>query len=375
MSKQPRTDYFKVVATESTDSADLYIYGYIGQDYWWDDDLNEESLTDLAVVRKIKELEAKYSRINIRINSPGGSVFHGDPIISAMRNSPAEIHTYIDGMAASMAADIWAVGKVRHMNMNSKLMIHATSTIAFGTALEMMEAAEMLEKFDQVAIATFASVTSMTEEDIRTKFYDYRDHWVTAPEAVEMGLIEKVEDYSAEEITQDVERMSYSQLIRQFSQQKEEQHKSLFEQLREKIFNRAQRQAPAPEIINNQTEEQMKIEDFQKSLGEELAVDAVITELQSRGYTVEKAATPEPATVAPAQDITKAVADAVAPLFAKIESLEGQVKTLGDQPGAGRTDTPAGADTPDGVDTTSGYDALKALAASANNRERVDTLG
>jgi len=107
-------EYFRVMTdTSEPGAADVYLYGYIGQEKWWDDDPTE-ALTDLAVVKAIKDLEKSYSRINIRINSPGGSVMHGDPIISAIRNSTADIHTYNDGMAASMAFDIWVAGKNRH---------------------------------------------------------------------------------------------------------------------------------------------------------------------------------------------------------------------------------------------------------------------
>lgn len=214
--KQPemnKTKYFRVVTTEREESADLYLYGYIGQDFWYDDEMKDQNLTDIDVVQKIKELERKYSRINVRINSPGGSVYHGDPIITALRSSTAEVHTYVDGMAASMAADIWIAGKVRHMSANSKLMIHSTSSFCWGTAKDMLDAADMLDKFDDAAIAAFSSATDMSEEEIRLKFYDYRDHWLTANEVKDLGLIESVESYESPSNIDDVERMSYAELL------------------------------------------------------------------------------------------------------------------------------------------------------------------
>lgn len=205
--------YFRVLTSEKNQSeADLYLYGYIGQEKWFDDD-NTEAITDIAVVKAIKDLEKNYSRINIRINSPGGSVMHGDPIIAAMRQSRAEIHTYNDGMAASMAADIWMAGKVRHMSTHSKMMIHATSGIAFGTAEDMLSAAAMLEKFDQTSIASMALATGMKEEEIRRKFYDYKDHWITAKEAVTYGFISEVEDYAATSPIAEPEKMNFRQLL------------------------------------------------------------------------------------------------------------------------------------------------------------------
>lgn len=198
---KPNKQYWKVVATEGESTAEVYLYGYIGQDMrYWGEQYEEETLTDLEVVRKLRDLETKYSRINIHINSPGGSVSHGDPMIAAIRNSKAEIHTYVDGMAASMAADIWAAGKVRHMGMNSKLMIHNISTGVYGNAMQMMETAERLDKMDEIAIKAFAADTNMSPEDVRAKFYDYKDHWLSADDALEYGFIKEIEDYPTQEL-------------------------------------------------------------------------------------------------------------------------------------------------------------------------------
>lgn len=204
--------YFKVSTGQTGDAAEIFLYGYIGQDKWWEDDPTEP-LTDIAVVQAIREAEKNYNRINVRINSPGGSVMHGDPIITALRGSSAEIHTYNDGIAASMAADIWMAGKYRHMATHSKLMIHATSAIAIGTAQDMMEAAAMLEKFDETSIASMALATGMKEKDIRERFYDYKDHWLSARDAKGMGLINEIEDYAVNAPTQAVEGMSFRQLL------------------------------------------------------------------------------------------------------------------------------------------------------------------
>jgi len=155
--------YFKVVTSQDNGRAEMFLYGYIGKDPWWDEEMKEESLTDLEFTRALRELEKEHNEIHIRINSPGGSVYHGDPIISAIQASEATIHTYNDGMAASMAADIWLAGDVRHMAKNAKMMIHATGTIAIGTAKDMRAAAEMLDKFDSVAISMLSDLVDMPE--------------------------------------------------------------------------------------------------------------------------------------------------------------------------------------------------------------------
>ncbi len=208
-------DYLRVITNEKEDRAEMLVYGYVGQDFWFDEELNKESITDLAFVRSLRELEAKYNRIDVRINSPGGSVFHGDPIITALRNSKAEIHTYCDGMCASMAFDIWLVGDVRHTAVNSKFMSHATSSIEIGTAQDMRDAAERLDKFDDAAVATFAKVTDLEEAEIRARFYDdYKDHWLSSEDVMELGLVKSIDDDIVEEQEEKTVKELYKQVTK-----------------------------------------------------------------------------------------------------------------------------------------------------------------
>ena len=199
--QQPATGqqpaYFRVIKSEGMDDLDeLLLYGFIGQ-AGYDDDDEEDDMTAAAVVKAIRECDKKRRPFRIRINSPGGSVFHGDPIVTAIRQCRSEVHTYIDGMAASMAADIWMAGDKRHMASNSKLMIHRTSTYAFGNAQDLREAADALDKFDEAAIKTFVELTGMDEAEAIERFYNYKDNWLTAADALQYGLIDAIDTYDA----------------------------------------------------------------------------------------------------------------------------------------------------------------------------------
>ena len=189
--------FFKVVALEGKESADMLLYGYIGQKAdWWNEADPEEDLTDLAFTKEFRRLEKQYGRINVRINSSGGSVKDGDAIISAIQSSEAEVHVYNDGTAASMAADIWlavADKSRRHMSPNAKLMIHSTMTMAFGNAKAMRDTADMLDKFDEAAVGTLAKALGKDEADVLAEYYDGKDHWLTAKDALSLGLIESIE--------------------------------------------------------------------------------------------------------------------------------------------------------------------------------------
>jgi ATP-dependent protease ClpP protease subunit len=261
-------DYLRVITSEENNKAEMFLYGYIGQDFWWaDDETREETLTDLAFVKEFRKLEAKYDEIHIRINSPGGSVFHGDAIISAIQNSEAAIHTYNDGMAASMGFDIWVAGNVRHMAENAKAMCHCTMSFAMGNTNDMLDAAEMLEKFDEAAISILAKETGLPAEEIKTRFYDGKDHWMIAKDLQELGLIDKPEG-EAEDVEPDAEKMKPVELIQKFHQHVvlhkwDESSKEQFAIL-EKAINKTA--APQPEQPQKTKLEKPRLFEMRKTL-------------------------------------------------------------------------------------------------------------
>jgi ATP-dependent protease ClpP protease subunit len=218
--KQPHLPTLKIITFEGEKSADMLIYGYIGELWWYSYDLEEEKyiddeVTDIKFLRALRKLEAKYDRINIRINSPGGDMKHGNAIINAIRNSKAEIHTYNDGLAASMAADIWMAAPHRHMATNALLMIHAASNIVWGTAKDFRRAADVLDKWSETCIGVAADATGKTREEIKAEYYDdYEDHWLTYDEAVAAGMVNANDEYEAADPPQDVKKLSHTDLIK-----------------------------------------------------------------------------------------------------------------------------------------------------------------
>lgn len=275
----------KVVALEDGDTAEMLLYGVIGQQPSLYTGQEDEDLTDLAVVRKLKELEGKYSRIHIRINSPGGFVMDGDPIVNAIRNSKAEIHTYNDGLAASMAADIWLAGHKRHMAANAKLMIHNAWGIALGTAEEMRREAAVLDVYDQAAVANMVEITGMTEEEVREQFYNYQDHWMTRGEALQMGFVTEDEDkYEGKEMPEKIQRMSYRELLEYFAQPVPQEEKGFLSRLEDTITSALMKLAPQ-KIQEPQKPEEVDIQAFQTAITNgDIAIEEVIAYLQEQGY-------------------------------------------------------------------------------------------
>lgn len=331
--KASADQFFQVITAENTDSADILLYGYIGQYDWWSDEDDNETITDLAVAKAIRQLDAKYNVINIRINSPGGSMYHGNAIITAMQTAKATIHTYNDGMAASMGANIWLAGEVRHAAKQSLLMIHAPSSYAFGNAREMRKSADVLDKWEQTAIAIMAEATGMDEEEIKANYYDGDDHWLTAAECQELGWISEVEEYDAQDVVENAAEMNMRDLIAHFSKKGDEQATGWLNQLQQKISSTFSRRV-SQSISNKKNHHDMTIEDLKKSLA-----DGTLSQEEVRQMLEEKPAvnTPPAAPSASAKDYNKEehdqqiattmetmIANATKPLLEKIAKLEGK---------------------------------------------------
>jgi len=197
------------VQNKAGESVDIMIYGIIG-DSWY-----EESVTARQFIADLKALEKDFTRINVRINSPGGSVFDGLPIFNALRSSTSEIHTYNDGLCASMAGLILLSGKTVHTADNALLMLHSPMSGCQGNASDIQQVLDMLDKVQDSLIACITNRKGMTAEDIKAKYFDYKDHWLNADEAKAEGFIDVVEK-GDNKVSNKVTNMSLSEIMNQF---------------------------------------------------------------------------------------------------------------------------------------------------------------
>lgn len=176
--------FFNIIPSADS-TACLLLYGYVGTD---------EKVDSAAVVSELMSLEASYKHIDVRINSLGGEVFSGIAIYNALRQSRSDINIYVDGVAASIASIIALCGKPLHMSRFSRLMLHQVSGGAYGTAKEMREAADTADNIQKTLCGMIAERCKLTAAEVSSKYFDGADHWITAQEALAMGLIDSIYD-------------------------------------------------------------------------------------------------------------------------------------------------------------------------------------
>jgi len=130
--------------------------------------------------------------IHLYINSPGGSVYAGLGIYDVMQFIKCEVSTYCIGMAASMGALLLTSGaKGKRFSMpHSRIMIHQSLGGAKGQASDIeIQAREILylkEKLNQILAKHSGKPMSQIVKDTD------RDNYLSAKEALEYGLIDKV---------------------------------------------------------------------------------------------------------------------------------------------------------------------------------------
>jgi ATP-dependent Clp protease protease subunit len=130
--------------------------------------------------------------IYLYINSPGGSVYSGLAIYDTIRHLRAPVATFCVGMAASMAAVLVGSGEKgkRAALPNSRIMIHQPSSGAHGTAADIEIAAKEILHIRERLNEILAEHTGQTVEQIADDVD--RDRFMSPPEAVEYGLIDRV---------------------------------------------------------------------------------------------------------------------------------------------------------------------------------------
>ncbi|MDF8659454.1 Clp protease ClpP [Escherichia coli] len=130
------------------------------------------------------------SHIDLRIHSPGGDVFEGIAIYNLLRNHPAEITVYIDGVAASMASVVAMAGDRVVMPENAMMMIHKPWGISGGNAGDMRDYADLLDKVETVLVPAYARKTGKSAQEITAMLED--ETWMDGKECLKHGFADEL---------------------------------------------------------------------------------------------------------------------------------------------------------------------------------------
>ena len=156
------------------------------------EEVNETTASLVVAQMLFLEAEDPEKDIQLYINSPGGSVTAGMAIYDTMQYVKCDVSTFCMGMAASMGAFLLAGGTKgkRQALPNAEIMIHQPLGGAQGQATEIEIAARHIlqtkEKLNRMLAENTGKDISIIAADTD------RDNWMSAEEAKEYGLIDRV---------------------------------------------------------------------------------------------------------------------------------------------------------------------------------------
>lgn len=183
---------FHNIHTAADGTVTIFLYGEIG-------DYGDVKSGGLAA--ELKAAESTGARIEVRINSIGGDVYSGIAIYNALKHSPGDVHIYIDGVAASMAAVIALCGKPVEMSKYARLMLHSVSGGCYGNKTELRRCIDEIQALEGSLSDMLAVKLNISKEEVMETYFDDSDHWLTAREALASGLIDGI--YDAEPVPED----------------------------------------------------------------------------------------------------------------------------------------------------------------------------
>lgn len=154
-------------------------------------DINEQVASNIIPMILVMNSLSR-DPIKLYINSSGGDIVSGLAIYDAMRFVSAPIYTICIGQAASMAAWLLAAGDRgnRIASENSRIMIHQGRTSMGGTFSDLKINMQEFTRTQERMIHLLARHTGKSAQEISTAIE--RDRWMTADEAVNFGIIDRV---------------------------------------------------------------------------------------------------------------------------------------------------------------------------------------
>lgn len=163
-------------------SAEIYLYEEIDR-YWG---IGAKQVRD-----DLKEI-GQVTRLDVHLNTEGGSLFEGLAIYNLFKQHSARVVMYVDGMALSVGSLIAMAGDEIVIAGNAWMMIHNPISAEWGTADELRAMAELLDRWTDSLVNTYAARTGLDYEEVADLMT--AETWFDAEEAVAKGFADRISE-------------------------------------------------------------------------------------------------------------------------------------------------------------------------------------
>jgi ATP-dependent protease ClpP protease subunit len=199
MAKAAGQSWFTVITnSDKNEPAEVMIYGEIGTG--WD---GTSGVDAKAFADEFKAIPAG-KPINLRIHSPGGSVWDGLAIYNIIDQRRADVSAKVDGIALSAASFIAMAAKTLEMPKTARMMIHDAQGLVIGNSKRMQEAADLLNAESDNIAAIYHRKTGKDVKRMREMMA--AETWMNGQEAKDNGFVDTVTDATVQNCTFDLSR-------------------------------------------------------------------------------------------------------------------------------------------------------------------------
>lgn len=154
--------------------------------------INDAQATEVIAMLHLLDDLAPGEDIELRINSPGGSITAGLAIYDAMKALQSDVRTVCEGQCASMGAVLLAAGTPgkRHVMPTSRIMVHGPSGGMQGTERDMKIYVEEMQRNREILVDLLSRYSGLSVAKVEAMM-DF-DHFMSPGEAKALGLIDDV---------------------------------------------------------------------------------------------------------------------------------------------------------------------------------------
>lgn len=173
----------QVTTTQYIDQRIVYLSG----------DVTEQSISSVSL--QLMLLASINNRpINLVVSTYGGSVDEMFSLYDTMKFLSCPVHTIGMGKVMSAGVLLLASGEKgkRLIGQSTRLMIHNVSSGAWGTVFDIVNAANEVQKKQSMMFEYLIRETKMTKKQLEDMFNSKVDTYLSAQEAVELGIVDKI---------------------------------------------------------------------------------------------------------------------------------------------------------------------------------------
>jgi ATP-dependent protease ClpP protease subunit len=170
----PKIDIKGVIVSND----DAWIYDWLEMDY-----TSPQSVTEAIA-------EANGEPLDVTINSPGGDVYAGSEIYTALKDYEGDVTVKIVGVAASAASVAAMAGKRVMISPTAQIMIHNVSSWTGGDYRDHAHESDVLKGWNRSIANAYALKSGLPESDILSMMN--KETWLTAQEAKKKGFVDEI---------------------------------------------------------------------------------------------------------------------------------------------------------------------------------------